>query len=112
MSRDIFTIKNKKLRQKLIQLGVLFDDNSDYGFFDEESKRDYNWFITSYGNHVRIRSVLDYDRINKKIIFLALSVPLDVYRHEDKIISLVKEMIEKYKNFKIILALKKIEEDF
>lgn len=107
-----FIIKNKKLRQKLIQLGVLFEDNSDYGFFDEESKRDFNWFIASYGNQVRIHTVLDYDRINKKIIFLALSVPLDVYRHEDKIISLVKEMIEKYKKLRIILALEKIEKDF
>lgn len=37
---------------------------------------------------------------------------MDVYKHEDKIINLSKEMIEKYKNLKIILELKKIEKDF
>lgn len=108
-----FIIKNKKLRQKLIQMGVLFEDNnSDYGFFDEESKRDYNWLIASYGNFVKINTVLDYDRKNKKIIPHVISGPLDVYKHEDKIISLVKEMIEKYKKLRIILALEKIEKDF
>ena len=111
MSDNPFIIRNKKLRQKLIQMGLLFYE-SDYWFFDEESKRTFDWLIASYGGHIRINTVLDYDEINKRIITTCLSNPLDVYRHENKIISLVKEMIEKYKNLKIILALRKIEKDF
>jgi len=111
MSRDIFTIKNKKLRQKLIQMGLLFDE-SDYWFFDIESKRNFDWFIASYGNCVKIMTIFCYNEKNKRFIMDSLSKPLDVYKHEDKIICLVKEMIEKYKNLRNILALEKIEEDF
>lgn len=111
MANNTFTIRNKKLRQKLIQMGVLFDE-ADYGFIDEESKRSFDWLIASYGGYVKIHTVWDYNEKDKKIITTCLSNQLDVYRHEDKIISLAKEMIEKYKNLKNVLALEKIEKDF
>lgn len=110
-SSNTFTIRNKKLRQKLIQMGLLFDEG-DYWFFDKESKRHFDWFIASYGDYVKIMTIFCYNEKDKNFIMDSLTKPLDVYRHEDKIISLVKEMIEKYKNLKNVLALKKIEQDF